>query len=58
MAGPAITARVTFELGVPLLDTPISLPHTALVERLVNLMAGDAPRHPGTCDQGYTRVLA
>ncbi len=26
-----------FELGVPLLDTPISLPHTALVERFVNL---------------------
>jgi ABC-2 type transport system permease protein len=26
-----------FELGVPLLDTPISLPHTAFVERFVNL---------------------
>jgi ABC-2 type transport system permease protein len=26
-----------FELGVPLLDTPITLPHTALVERFVNL---------------------
>jgi len=26
-----------FQLGVPLLDAPISLPHTALTERLVNL---------------------
>lgn len=26
-----------FQLGVPLLDTPINLPHTALVERIVNL---------------------
>lgn len=29
-----------FQLGVPLLDAPISLPHTALVERLVNLWPG------------------
>lgn len=26
-----------FQLGVPLLDKPINLPHTALVERIVNL---------------------